>query len=192
MKMKHLHQATRNRNISRKRYLKHSNQRKINTRHLSFFAVMNLNKTEHGYFLGKCDDAENIAKLEKEGSNFRTTIHKLEWLVNTRPQITAEVSILSQVTNKKYKKEHFKTIDVIIKHATSGSKKGLKYKALDLDYLQLKWLSDKSFSGNEDGSSQVAYMIYLTHKHSNPNLVDYGSIKSLRVFRSVLVTATFA
>lgn len=66
----------------------------------------------------------------------------------------------------------------IIKHLTSYPKKLLRYKKLDVDSLQLKVFSDRSFNGNEDGYFQVGYIILLTDNHNNANLLDYASIKA--------------
>lgn len=80
----------------------------------------------------------------------------------------------------------------IIKHLQKFPNLWIKYNKLDINSLQLTVLSDGSFSGNEDGSSQVEYMIFLTDKYNNANLEDYASMKSRRVVRSVIGAETFA
>ena len=40
---------------------------------------------------------------------FRSTRHKLSWIIHTRPEILAGVNILSQVRKDTYAKEHIKT-----------------------------------------------------------------------------------
>lgn len=82
-------------------------------------------------------------------------------------------------------------MNYIIKHVTKYPNKGPKHR-LDLDSSQLTVYSFGSFSGNEDGSFQVGYKIFLTDKHNNANLIYYASIKSRLVVKSVLGVETFA
>lgn len=51
--------------------------------------------------------------------------------------------------------------------------------------------SDQSFRGNDDGSYQVGFMIFLTDKYNTTSLFDYSSIKSRRLVQSVLGAETF-
>lgn len=71
---------------------------------------------------GKRDLTATISGLHK----------KLPFLVNTRPEISLRVSILSQVTEKSYIEEYVKTMNDIIKHVTASTRKVLNYKKLDL------------------------------------------------------------
>lgn len=69
------------------------------------FAGININKTSAGYFLEEENYAKIIEQLEKSASfdKFCTTRNKIEWLVNTRPEITVGVNILCKITEKNYK-----------------------------------------------------------------------------------------
>lgn len=109
-----------------------------------------------------------------------------------KARITAGVNILSQITYKTHKEEHVKTINDTIKQVTKYPNKGLKYKRIDLDSLQLTVFSDGTFSEYEDESSKAGYIIFLTDKNNNANPIDYVRIKSRRVVRSVLGAETFA
>lgn len=46
--------------------------------------------------------------------------------------------------------------------------------------------SDGSLQTNQDGLSQVGYIIFISDKDNNANLIDYASNKSRRELRSVL------
>lgn len=74
----------------------------------------------------------------------------------------------------------------IIKHVGTSPEKGISYKKLDLESLGITVFSDTPFSGNDDSSLQVGYMIFLTDKYNNANLIDCASVKSRRVVISVL------
>lgn len=76
--------------------------------------------------------------------------------------------------------------------ALSYPGKGLKHKKVHIKSLQIKVYSHGYFSRNNDSSSQVGYMIFLTEKYDNANLIDYASDKSRRLIMSVLVSETFA
>lgn len=150
------------------------------------FSGININKEIYGYFTESY--AKGLTQLENTASvdQFCTTRHKFAWIVNTRPEITGGVNILSQVTEKAYNENHVKSMNDIIKHVTKSPGNGISYKKLDLDSLGISDFSDGSFSGNDDRSSQVRYMIFITDKYINANIIDYANVKSRRVVRSVL------
>lgn len=66
---------------------------------------------------------KRTSKIGKNANldNFRTTRHRQASLVNTRPEISAGVDILSEVTDETYTNEHIKTMNDIIKHVTKKS-----------------------------------------------------------------------
>lgn len=103
------------------------------------FSGININQTDHLYFLEQYDYAKNITKFYKAGSfdTFRTTRRKLVRLVNTRPEIISGVKVLSQVTDKSYNEEYLKKMNNIIKHITNHPNKGLNCKCLGTDSSQL-------------------------------------------------------
>lgn len=124
--------------------------------------------------------------------DFRTETHKPQWVVNTRQKIIAGVNILSQIKEHNYKEASIKTIYNIINHITSAPGKGLKYKQLGPESLLITVLSEGSFRGNDVRSSQVGYIIFLTDKYKNANVIVYRRIKSRHVLTSVLGAETFA
>lgn len=56
-----------------------------------------------------------------------------------------------------------------------------KLNKLDLDSLYITVFSDWSFRGKDESSSQVGYIIFLTNKYKNADLIDYVTVKSCRV-----------
>ena len=71
--------------------------------------------------------------------------------------------------------------------------RGIKYIALDLEYIKLFIFINSSFTNNKDFSSQISYLIILINKTKGTNkfiikgnLIYYSSTKSKRVTRSVL------
>lgn len=51
---------------------------------------------------------------------------------------------------------------------------------------------DASFANNPDQSSQIGYVIVMTDKHSNANILHWTSVKCKRVPRSVLASELYA
>lgn len=52
--------------------------------------------------------------------------------------------------------------------------------------------SDGSFSGNNDGSSQFGFIIFLADKNNDVSLIGFSSVLSRRVVRPVLGAETFS
>jgi hypothetical protein len=80
--------------------------------------------------------------------------------------------------------------------------RGIKYTALDLNYMKLFVFVDGSFANNKDFSSQIGYVMILANENETPttngnpngmdrftikgNLIYYSSTKCKRVTRSIL------
>lgn len=116
----------------------------------------------------------------------RTTMHKMAWLSDTRPEILACVNILSQVVLENYKPDDIKTINKLIQHVKTNPGDGLTFRKLDIKTSKIVVYSDGSFSSNNDGSSQVEYQIFISDKSNNANLIDFASVNPRRVVRSAL------
>lgn len=68
---------------------------------------------------------------------------------------------------------------------------GLKYKKLEKDTLEKVMNSDGFFSGSNDVSSQVGFIIIEAHKDQNASIIDYSCIKLRMIVRSVLGAEIF-
>lgn len=156
------------------------------------FAGVQIDNDPQGYVLEQHKYTEQIDKLKLDCSfeEFRTTRHRLACITQTRPEILAEVNILSQVTAETFEKKDVKAVNKLIKHVREH-KQALKYVELDKETMRIVVYSDGSFATNKDGSSQVGYVIFMADKDNKANLVDYASNKSRRVVRSVIGAETF-
>lgn len=63
-------------------------------------------------------------------------MQRIEWLINTRSEITAGVNILSQFTYETCKEKNIKTVNELTKHKSESPKKGLKYKTENKNSIQ--------------------------------------------------------
>ena len=143
------------------------------------------------------DQSAHIKKLEKLSrkagfEEFRSRRHALGWLSQTRPEISATVNILSQVTDKNFQPSHIGHINNAIKLLKKTPTRGLKFVKLDEASLPIVTFDDASFSNNADGSTQLGYLILLADKTGNANVLQFASYKAKRVVRSVLSGETIA
>lgn len=83
--------------------------------------------------------------------------------------------------NDNYTVEVVKIINMITKQIRKQHKDGLKFQKLDLYTMKIVVYSDGYFSTNNDGSSQVAYKIFLADKNNDDDIVDCTSVQSRRV-----------
>lgn len=84
-----------------------------------------------------------------------------------------------------------KTVNDIIKHVTASPGMKLAYHTRYHNSLRITVFSDFSFSVNDNSPSQVGYMIFLPHMYHNSNRIEYTSVKSGHVVRSILGAETF-
>ena len=157
------------------------------------FAGINIKKKENGYIMEQEHYVPTITKLEKTSTfeTFRTTRHRLAWISHTRPEILAGVNILAQVTKDTFQQEDITITNSLIKHIHKNPELGLQYNKMDIETMEILVYSDGSFSGNNDGSSQVGFMNFLIDKNNTASLIEYSSSKSKRIVRSVLGAETF-
>jgi hypothetical protein len=110
------------------------------------------------------------------------------WLVNTRPDIACATSMASRTTFDLFKLEdgkYIKELNKIVKHVKSVSLP-LLFPRIDLDTLKLVVYTDSSFCNNDDLSSQLGYIIFLSDSTGLCKPLHYSSHKSKRVTRFVL------
>lgn len=118
-----------------------------------------IHKRDNRYFLEQTSYVEAITELHLEATfdDFRTTRYKLVWISHKRIEILAAVPILSQLVKDNYESEDIKMINKLIQHMRTNPKDGLTFQKLNLETIRLVLYSDRSFSSNNDGSSQMGY-----------------------------------
>ena len=158
------------------------------------FVGMNIEKTKQGYTLHQKRSLEKIELLNKDDrfEEFRRSRHRLAWITHTRPEILAGVNILSQITQDTFTNEHIKTTNMLTKHLKNNPNQSLNYNHIDKKSIHILIFSGGSFSGNDDSSSQIGYIIFICDEEGNTAPIDFSSTKSRRVVRSVLGAETFA
>lgn len=107
--------------------------------------------------------------------------HSSSMKTQTRPEILAELKIISQITKETFSRNETKTIDGLIKNIRTYPEAGLRYVKLDRESLNLVVYSNGSYTTDKDVTSQVRYLIFISDKQYRANLFDYASNKYTRV-----------
>jgi Reverse transcriptase (RNA-dependent DNA polymerase) len=154
------------------------------------FAGVNINKTSKGFEVHQHDYIQKIQPLSAKATfdDYRSLRAKLMWLVNTRSDISCATSMASRTTRDLFAMkptENIKELNRIVRHDKTITLP-LLYPRLDLDKLKLVAYTDSFFSNNDDLSSQLGYIIFLSDSTGACQPLYYSSHKSKRVTRSVL------
>lgn len=107
----------------------------------------------------------------------------------SRPDLAFGLSKCAQVQDPK--QEHAKELNAILLNIKANPNNGLKYLKV-VSTTTLMVFADASFASNEDGTSQLGFIITMTDKDGLSNILHYSSIKSRRVTRSVLAAELYA
>lgn len=128
-------------------------------------------------------------------SKFRSLRAQLKWAVNSRPDIACAVAKATQITEDEFKRDSktcIRTINAIVKHLEKLPMLPLRFPKLDTSTWHLEVYTDASFATNNDKTSQLGYIVFLTDHTRTCQLLHWSSHKAKRVSRSVLGSETMA
>jgi hypothetical protein len=106
-----------------------------------------------------------------------------------QPEASFDFSFAAQVINPK--EEDTKRLNKRLQWQIDNQSRGLRFIPLDKDSLKLVVFTDSSFANNKDNSSQIGFVIALTDKNNDANIIHWSSIKCKRVTRSVLASELY-
>lgn len=129
------------------------------------FAGIRVQQAEYASVI--LDQREYILSLKELDKNstyddFRSYRHKLAWIASTLPDITATSNIYSQVTQDTFTVENIKQMNKSIRYLHEFADASLRYNHIELDKAKLVVFADGSHASNQDQSSQIGYLIFLT------------------------------
>lgn len=148
----------------------------------------NKRKTSHERYIERLEYLPESATYE----DIRSARAKLSWVCNTRPDICAAVSILSQVTDKTFENTTYKLVNKVIKHLKATPNLGLVFPKLDIASVYLLVYSDAATNSGSDYKCQLGYIILLMDAYNRCSILQFSSHKSRRVTRSSLAGETIA
>eukprot|EP00170_Pyropia_yezoensis_P001479 contig_6504_g1483 len=131
-------------------------------------------------------------KLSATYDEFASVRAAVAWLSHTRPDLCCAINRAAQATPKSYCKRHIRELNKAIKLAKNTSDWALIYRTLRRGSLRLKVYADASFASNDDGSSQLGYLILLCDDRGACHVLSYSSKKSRRVVRSIMAGEVYA
>jgi Reverse transcriptase (RNA-dependent DNA polymerase) len=161
------------------------------------FAGVEIESKESEIIMHQCRYISKLKTLDKDAtfSQFRSFRAKLSWITQTRPDISFTDAFASQITVDVFHvnpSDCIKQLNRALKHLKKRPDLFLRFPKLDLKTLRLQVYSDASYANNDDGSSQLGYIIFLTDATGRCQPIFWSSHKSRRVRRSVLGSETMA
>ncbi|KAA8490395.1 Transposon Ty4-J Gag-Pol polyprotein [Porphyridium purpureum] len=116
---------------------------------------------------------------------FRRLRGKLMYIAfGTRPDIACAVAKSSQITEQTYTRIHGAHL-LDLAAMVRSTPRAIVYAPLT-GPLRLRVFADASYASNDDGSSQLGYVIFLGDQSSRVHLLHYASHKARQVCHSVL------
>jgi hypothetical protein len=130
--------------------------------------------------------------ISRTGASFATVRGKAAYATtSTRPDVTCAVNLLSQVTANEAEEADYVALDEVIDRLRSIDV-ALQFPKLDLYSLKIHLYADASFAGNKDLTSQLGFFIVLVDNFAKCAVIEWASVKSKRVCRSVLGAELYA
>jgi len=127
--------------------------------------------------------------------DFRSARMKLMWMVHTRPDVAYCAATAAQITLEQWRTTSgaaIKRLNSTIKRLRNSPDESMRFPKLDKDTLRICVYSDASFANNEDLSSQMGYIVFLTDASNRCAPMAYKSVKCKRITRSVLAAEAIA
>ena len=158
------------------------------------FGSIQVDPIEDGYIMHQERYCMRLQLLPKDCTfaDFRSRRQELAWLNHTRPDLSAAVNLLAQVTENMFTREHVTKLNSVIKRAQEHPKRGIRQQKLDRGSLTLKVFTDSSFANNPLFKSQLGYIILLTDASGRANILHFSSYKSMRIVCSILGGEVYA
>lgn len=158
------------------------------------FAGIEIEDTKDGYVMHQSKFAVKINFMPQNATfpMFRSKRQELAWLTHTRPDVSADVNLLAQVTEAQFNRHCITDTNRLIKRIHHSRGRGLIQHRLNKSHLKIKVFSDSSFANTPSSHSQLGYLILLCDNTNRCNVIHFSSYKSRRVVRSVMGAELYA
>ena len=141
------------------------------------FAGVYIETKQNGFVVNQKSYSERLSRLNADCifADFRSARAQLAWLIHTRPSIACDISMAAQVTESSFVEKHINALNKVIKNVELDSSRGLKMQKLDVNTLHIRAYADSSFANNEDHTSQLGYIEFLSDESGKFNVLHYAS-----------------
>ena len=142
-----------------------------------------ISHTSDGYSIDQKKRCEELMdpSTEKEATSTRAKIQYISTVC--RPDLASFSQLLA--SDKMIPDtEAFKQLLNLVEYARCTAQRRLNFVDLDQSSLRLMLFTDSAFGNRADLSSQLGYVIVLSDKYCNANILHYGSQKCRRITRS--------
>lgn len=144
-----------------------------------------------GYKLHQSDKLRQL-EIPENDEDMGTVRAQIQYIATcTRPDLCSPSQMLAAAVNNP-DRTVCRKLTKLVRWAKDTADVGLQYQNLDLETLRIMLFTDASFANNRNLKSQLGFIILLTDKHSNANVIHFGSSKCYRVTRSVLASELHA
>jgi hypothetical protein len=147
------------------------------------------------------NQADKLQQIDVKASNFKQIYMEQRargaYIATLcQPEASYDLSVAAQ--HQEPTAEDVAALNRRIKWQIENKSRGIKYIPIDLATAKLYVFVDGSFANNKDLSSQLGYLIVIANESANEdsfdiqgNLLDFRSVKSQRVTRSVLASEVY-
>lgn len=143
------------------------------------FAGVRVEKEGSGYRLQQNRFINRLELLPMDAGfdEFRFWRHELAWATHTRPDLSATVAILAQVTCDRLERRHLRALNADIKLAQRGEDRGILQHKLEICSLELVVYTESSFANLPKGATQLGFIILLVDETKRDNVIWSSSYK---------------
>ena len=116
------------------------------------FAGVYINKDAQGYRIHQSRYIDRLTNLPNvsDFSNFRKARATLSWVIHSRSDVCVNVNKLAKVSEEQFERKHIKLLNSTVKYLMDTKDFSLLFPRLDTSSLQIRALSDASFTTNAD------------------------------------------
>jgi hypothetical protein len=114
--------------------------------------------------------------------------------VHSRPDVAYCAASCAQITAEKWPSSatSIRGFNATIRKLQKSPDASLQFPKVDKDSIRIWVYCDASFANNEDMSSQMGFIVFVTDQFSRCAPMTYQSVKCKRITRSVLAAEAIA
>lgn len=158
------------------------------------FSGTALARTQTTVLLQQTNQADRMPFLQPDAnySSFKSALADMAWLFQARPDVSCAIVQLAQTTERTINLTQIKNLNTATRVVRNNPKRGILHRQLEYASLLPVAYDDGSFSNNDDKSSQLGYLSFLTDRHDVCTILRHRSFNIRRTTRSILSAEVMA